>query len=108
VVNSGRKVFSGNGTEVWGRTNYAGQTHDHNTYFSLDGSQSDSCGLALGPGDKITDPRFIDYAKQDLHLKADSPAINAGFDIGRAVDFNGTPVPQGRAPDIGTHEFRRN
>ena len=108
VVNSGRKVFSANGTEVWGRTNYAGQTHDHNIYFSLDGSQSDPCGLPLGPGDKIADPRFVDYAKQDLHLKPDSPAIESGFDIGRALDADGTPVPQGKAPDIGAYEFGHN
>jgi len=108
VVSSGRKVFSANGTEVWGRTNYAGQTHDHNIYFSLDGSQPDPCGLPLGRGDKIADPRFVDYAKQDLHLKADSPAIGAGFDVGRTVDFDGTAVPNGKAPDIGAYEFRRN
>lgn len=107
VVNSGRKVLSRNGTEVWGRDNYAGQTHYNNIYFSVDGSQADPCGLPLGPDERIVDPRFADYAKWDLHLRADSPAIDAGFDIGRTTDFDGTPVPQGKAPDIGAYEFKR-
>jgi hypothetical protein len=107
IVNSGKKVFSTNGTEVWGRDNYAGQKRRNNLYFSVDGSQEDPCGLPLGPGEKIGNPEFLDYAKQDFHLKPGSPAIDAGWDIGLSEDFDGTPVPQGKAPDIGAYEFKR-
>lgn len=107
AVNSGRKVFSTNGTEVWGRSNYEGQKHYNNVYFSVDESQPDPCGLALGPGEKIADPRFVDFAKRNLHLRADSPAIDAGAEAGPAADFDGTQVPQGKAPDIGAYEFKR-
>lgn len=107
VVGSKRQVFSDNGTQVYKKGDYAGQKRYNNIYFSLDGSQTDPCGVPLGPGDRIADPRFVDYAKQDLHLKPDSPAIDAGHDIGRTTDLVGTPVPQGKAPDIGAYEFRR-
>lgn len=73
----------------------------------MDGSQEDPCGLPLGPGEKIGNPEFLDYAKQDFHLKPGSPAIDAGWDIGPSEDFDGTPVPQGKAPDIGAYEFKR-
>jgi hypothetical protein len=35
---------------------------------------------------------------------ADSPAIDAGFDLGILKDFAGTVVPQGAGPDIGPFE----
>ena len=76
-------------------------------YFSIDGSQQDPCVLALGPGEKIGDPRFVDLATGNLRLRADSPAIDAGADAGPNTDFDGTQVPQGRAPDMGAYEFKR-
>lgn len=106
VVGSKRQVFSDNGTQVYKKGDYTGQTRYNNLYFSLDGSQTDPCGLPLGPGERIADPRFVDYAKLDLHLKPDSPAIDAGHQIGRTTDLDGTPVPRGRAPDVGAYEFR--
>jgi len=48
---------------------------------------------------------FVDPAKMDYHLRAGSPAIDAGLDVGLKADFVGTPVPQGKAPDIGAFEF---
>jgi hypothetical protein len=108
VVNSGRKVFSTNGTQVWNsaNANYAGQKHSHNIYFSIDGSQKDPSGLPLGPGELVADPRFVDYAKRDYHLRPDSPAIDAGFSNGFSRDFDDHPVPVGKAPDIGAYEFQ--
>jgi hypothetical protein len=105
VVSSGRKVFSDNGTKVYGNANYAGQKHYNNIYFSVDLSEKDPSGLPLAPGEMIIDPRFADYAKGDLHLKPGSPAIDAGYKNGLSRDFDDHPVPVGEAPSIGAYEF---
>ena len=108
VVNSGRKVFSTNGTQVWNpaNANFAGQKHYNNIYFTVDGSQKDPSGLPLGPGELIGDPRFVDCAHGDLHLKPDSPAIAAGYRNGFSKDFDDHPVPVGKAHHIGAYEFQ--
>ncbi len=51
------------------------------------------------------DPRFVDPINRDYHLQADSPAIDAGADVGVRVDFEGDPRPMGVGPDIGADEF---
>ena len=107
VVNQGRKVFSDNGTQVYGMANWAGQTHYANLYFSADGSQSDPVGVPLARGEKIADPKFVDFAARDLHLQSDSPAIAAGALNDFRVDFDGIPGAEGKAPDLGAYEFRK-
>ncbi len=107
VVNQGRKVFSDNGTKVYGMANWAGQIHHANLYFSADGSQSDPVGVPLERGEKIADPKFVDFAHLDLHLKSDSPAIAAGDPNDFRVDFDGHPVPEDSAPAVGAHELPR-
>jgi hypothetical protein len=58
------------------------------------GTQSDATNpLLLG----TTDPRFVNEATPDLHLRADSPAIDAGTPIA-GLTFNGA------APDLGAFE----
>ncbi len=106
VVNSNRKVFSDNGTKVYGMANWKGQQHNNNLYYSVDGSQADPAGVPLGPGEKIGDPRFVDFAKRDLHLLPDSPAIDAGDVSDFATDFDGNPVPVGKSVDMGAFEFQ--
>ena len=59
------------------------------------------------------DPQFIratgSFATGDYHLRDTSPARNAGTGIGSpAVDFEGTPRFEGRAPDLGAYECARH
>ncbi len=49
---------------------------------------------------------FIDPEGDDYRLRPDSPAIDAGIDVGIERDIVGTPVPQGEAPDVGAHEYK--
>jgi hypothetical protein len=90
---------------VYKKGDYAGQKHHNNLYFSIDGTQPGPCGLPLGEGDRVADPGFADFAKQDYRLRPDSPAIDAGFNSGSATDFDGKKVPMGKARDIGAFEF---
>ncbi len=56
-------------------------------------------------GASITgDPRFF-VSTSDFRLNADSPAINAGTNIGLTMDYAGHRVPIGLAPDIGAYEL---
>jgi len=55
----------------------------------------------------VTDPLFEDTSAQDYHLRADSPAIDAGVPLGYSRDFDGNHVPSGTAPDIGAFEYAR-
>ena len=41
----------------------------------------------------------------ELPLAPRSPCIDAGTTDGIGCDFGGTPVPQGKAADIGAYEF---
>jgi hypothetical protein len=52
------------------------------------------------------DPLFKDAAHGDFHLQESSPARDRGSAEGApAVDFDGTPRPQGNGVDIGAFEF---
>jgi len=52
------------------------------------------------------DPKFVDLAARDLHLKAGSPAIDAGEKIDEvSTDRDGVRRPQGRGYDLGAYEF---
>jgi hypothetical protein len=54
----------------------------------------------------ISDPQFIDAKAGDFHLKLTSPCIDKGTDVGLELDFDGTPVPQGKGVDIGAYEVK--
>ena len=52
------------------------------------------------------DPLFSNPAAFDFHLKAGSPAIDAGVAAaGAGSDFDGTARPQGSAVDLGAFEY---
>ncbi|HSK42716.1 MAG TPA: choice-of-anchor Q domain-containing protein [Candidatus Binatia bacterium] len=80
-------------------------------------------GPAQTAGNINTDPQFIDLGKFDFHLRASSPARDAGItvlpnnpfvggrgratDSGRATDKDGVVRPQGKAFDLGAYEVPR-
>jgi len=85
--------------------NYDSVIHENNLYYCVDGSVEDPCGKALGKGEIIADPLFIDIYKGDYQLSAESPAINAGMKLGYTLDLNNKHVPAGSAPDMGAYEY---
>jgi hypothetical protein len=88
-----------------------GITGIHNTYVDnlVYGVQGSIVRLQNGLRDVGTvqaDPMFVNAAGHDYHLRAGSPAINAGTASGApATDFDGNARPQGGAFDIGAYEF---
>ena len=62
-------------------------------------------GLVMGHNLIGIDPLFVDPHRNDFHLRADSPAIDAGADLGYMHDIDGDVVPYGEAPDIGVDEY---
>ena len=61
-------------------------------------------GCTFDPHSIVADPLFVDPENGNFHLWSDSPTINAGVDVGLTQDFEGNPVPQGPAFDIGAYE----
>jgi hypothetical protein len=65
----------------------------------------DASRLILADNLEKTDPKFADPAAFDFHLRADSPAIDAGLaPSGVANDYEGRLRPWGGATDIGAYE----
>ncbi|MET0263110.1 MAG: right-handed parallel beta-helix repeat-containing protein, partial [Rariglobus sp.] len=50
-------------------------------------------------------PGWVSPTTGDFHLTAGSPAIDAGAALGTTTDFDGNPVPNGGATDIGPLEY---
>ena len=75
---------------VYGNSAPSGQEHY--------GSTLDHCWTS--------DPRFVDYVAGDLHLRSDSPCINAGENAyaTSATDLDGNPRIDEGTVDIGAYE----
>ena len=85
------------------RTGFGEQVHDHNIYFSPNGSSPGIIGIAPGKEELIADPLFIDYKNGNYRLKRNSPARNRGEYISINTDLDGYPVPKNEKPDIGAY-----
>ena len=92
------------------------QTLDHNIYFSASAPPKwEREGVAYPTFNEYqkaageTHSRYVDpflAGPADAHLKAGSPAIDAGAVLKEiTVDIDGAARPQGIAPDIGAYEF---
>ena len=70
-------------------------------------------GTGLDAKSKFADPSFVNPSAQppDLHLSANSPAIDAGdtaFKPGNGeTDFEGNPRITGATIDIGAYELQK-
>ncbi|MEM7048532.1 MAG: right-handed parallel beta-helix repeat-containing protein [Acidobacteriota bacterium] len=77
---------------------------DNNGYFN--NAMGDvQAPLAPGLDALFADPRYVDQAGGDLHLRAGSPAIDRGAAIPLPLtDRDGNPRIQGAAVDLGAYE----
>lgn len=89
-------VYSGIGV-----ANSSSFSHSNNLYYLYNGA---TLGFSLGVGEKVGEPGFVDLNGGDFHLRAGSPAIDGGVNLGYGVDFDGKAVPFGSAPDMGAFE----
>ena len=63
---------------------------------------------AKEPNSLTAEPGVGDAAARDYRLTAGSPCVDAGDTPAADTDFEGVPVPQGAAPDMGAHERRKD
>ena len=61
--------------------------------------------FTAGPHSFVGDPKWVSVGAADFRLQPGSPAIDRGQDLGPQVDFAGTKVPYGSAPDLGALEY---
>ncbi len=101
VVGNGIQVLN---TAPYDMGNYEKVVHEHNLYFCNDESTTDPCGKPLNMGEMITDPGFLSWSLCDYHLNFDSPAVDAGTNLGYTLDLENKTVPQNKLPDIGAYE----
>ncbi|MBK8902906.1 MAG: hypothetical protein IPM53_17080 [Anaerolineaceae bacterium] len=77
-------------------------TQDYNLFF---GNGTDIQGAASGGAHNAAgNPRFVNPAAANYHLRHDSAAIDAGSDTGLLVDYDGEIRPRDNGFDIGFDE----
>ena len=70
-------------------------SHSNNLYYNVSGPSE--------TGRLTTDPLFTDITNNNYTLKALSPAINAGMNLGYTIDFSGLSITS--TPDMGAYEY---
>lgn len=79
-------------------------THRNNLYYYHLYPYTE-LGFTLSAGETIAEPLFEDVSFGNYHLTYNSPAKDAGLNLGAFVDFDGVPVPFGMQTDIGAYEY---
>jgi hypothetical protein len=124
VGTSGRVFFSRSGRE---EPNVPTVTVDHNLYYypqgpaavkwSFDGKDYASFvqyrkATGNDAHSLFADPRFVDASKNNFHLQSDSPARNAGANLGPEKvgekDLDGQPRVRNGKIDIGCYEVQQS
>ena len=94
-------IFYNAGSNYWASGGGAVEG-SHNILFSTE----ENIDPSDFPDDLVNiDPLLIDPARNNFHIPAGSPAIDAGLDVGITTDLDGNARPQGNGPDIGAYEF---
>ncbi|MCG7417524.1 MULTISPECIES: choice-of-anchor Q domain-containing protein [Microbacterium] len=75
--------------------------HDHNLF-----APSVRLNYALGSGDIIAPPAFVDPAARDYRPVQTSPAVDNGTTTPSATDLAGNPRGVGLGTDMGAHELQ--
>jgi hypothetical protein len=101
-------------TNTWNNNNYwVGAQGSHIGWFGPTPDKRGIDTITLSDWQEVTgqDPDSISMDPTVLggdpsyKLSEESPCIDTGVDVELTVDFDGNPVPQGVAPDIGAFEF---
>jgi len=79
------------------------QVHDYNLFFSP--GNADPVGVALGKGELVADPLFVDFGNRNFRLSERSPARGKGVRSGYTADLDGRPLPARGAPSMGAYEW---
>lgn len=120
IVNIGNNVFYGNGTALstvkWGfvKNNIVYLNNAGQTGFSISAENAASNNMInIYNGESpewltVADPLFTSAENYDFHLRANSPAIDAGADINFDYDFEGNINHCNGLPDMGAFEFQQN
>lgn len=107
-------IFKNNIVDYFGNSLYADGpfAESNNMYWSPNGQpriENPNPAVKIDATSKLADPLFMNPLSQDFHLKAGSPAIDAGTRellLSRDVlDYDNQIVPQGLGVDIGALEF---
>jgi hypothetical protein len=108
---SGNSANASGGGGVSGGTLYNSIVYYNSALFSSNywNSTMNYCATTPTPTNGVGNaPLFVDDAKGNLRLKANSPCINAGNNayVAASKDFDGNPRIAGGTVDIGAYEFQ--
>ncbi len=116
IINENRigiKIHESDKTEVYNNTLYNNTEDNDITIYSSEAviknnilkNISGDCVKSNNLFYQNTNPEFLNPYINDFRLNFNSPAIDAGVDVGLDYDFDGNQVPFNTYPDIGAYEF---